>query len=323
MKSALNRCKWRFTNSLALMVLSLTAASTARAQPTFTAETLRDAAAPSGFETVALPIQSDTAASAEKSPEQWFWIWDQYGVRNVSQPTLTIVQPKPGTANGTSVIIAPGGGFAFLSWSNEGQPVAQYLADRGITVFILKYRTKPTPRNREGYAEFVRQQMRTVRKPPRRFSLAWPAATEDASQAIRYVRSNAGRWGLRPDRIGFLGFSAGAITALEFTVAAEPTDRPSFVGMIYGPMQSREIPGSPPPLFAARAVDDPLYPPIEMSLEDNFGLLGSWRASGGSVELHLFSRGGHGFGLQQNGSTSELWLDEFYKWIGSQGFLKE
>jgi acetyl esterase/lipase len=313
----------RLVRYVVMMFLLFTTAAASHAQPEFTAETLREAAPPAGFATIKLPVDTGKYVNGDNRSEQWFWIWDQYGVRNVTEPTLTIVPPLPEKANGTSVIIAPGGGFSFLSWSNEGQPVAKYLADRGVMVFILKYRTKPTPRDNEGYAEFVRQQMRKSRNPPRRFSLAWPAATEDAAQAIRYVRMNAGRWGLQPDRIGFVGFSAGAITALEFTVAAEPANRPSFVGMIYGPMHSREIPKSPPPLFAARAVDDPLYPPIEMSMEDNFGLLGSWRASGGSVELHLFSSGGHGFGMQQNGSTSELWLDEFYKWMGSQGFLKK
>jgi acetyl esterase/lipase len=208
-----------------------------------------------------------------------------------------------------------------VSWSNEGQPVAQWLAERGITAFILKYRTKPTPRDNAGYAAFVRDQIARSQSPDRRFSPLPPEAEADAKQAIRYVRQHAGRFGVDAQRVGFLGFSAGAVAGVSVATSADPADRPNFLGAIYGPLFPRVVPKSPPPLFAARALDDPLYHPLEKSLDDSFGLLAAWRANGGSVELHLYSSGGHGFGMQKNGATSELWIEQFFEWMKAQGLM--
>lgn len=301
--------------SAAVMASSLSA----QTPPPLTSETVREAAAPSGFATIDLPVDGATPAST--LPEQWFWIWDQYGVRNVTRPTLTVVPPKAGTATGAAIIVAPGGGFNGLAWSNEGAPVAQWLADRGVAVFILKYRTKVTPRDSAGYASLVADAMASSRTSGRRFSQLPPEADQDARQAIRYVRANAAEWGVDPQRVGFLGFSAGAIAGLSAATATDPADRPSFVGLIYGPLAARDVPAGPPPLFAARALDDSLYGPPDAPTDEGFGLLRNWRASGGSVEFHLYSGGGHGFGMQDKNTTSDGWIEQFHAWMMASGLL--
>jgi acetyl esterase/lipase len=136
------------------------------------------------------------------------------------------------------------------------------------------------------------------------------------------VKRNASKLGVDPNRVGVLGFSAGAITGLQLAIAQEQGDRPSFAALIYGPLAPVNVPAPPPPLFLARALNDNLYTPLQSSsLEDNFGLLSSWQAAGGSVELHLYSGGGHGFGMQNNGETSELWVEQFFKWMEARKLL--
>lgn len=288
--------------------------------PSFDANTLRVAAPPQGHQTISLPVEGVENRSLQL--EQWFYIWDQYGVRNVVQPSLTIVPAKADIATGTAVIVIPGGGFNFISWSNEGSSTAEWLAERGITAIILKYRTKTTPRDNAGYAEFVKGQIAASRSMTRRFSQPWQPAVADTVQAIRYVRKNAAQFGIDPKRVGVLGFSAGAITGLQLAIAQNPDDRPSFAALIYGPLAPVNAPASPPPLFLARSLNDSLYAPIQSSLADNFGLLSSWREAEGSVELHLYAGGGHGFGTQKNGETSELWIEQFYKWMKSRKLLR-
>lgn len=301
---------------------TLGSACPASAQFKVTADTIREAQAPVGLKVIDVPVVGGSTPAKGAAPEQWFWLLDQYSVRNVSRPTLTVVPPKTGTGNGASVIVAPGGGFAFLSWSNEGETTARTLADKGITVFLLRYRTIPTPRDKAGYANFVMQQMSRARDPNRTFSVTPPEAIADATQAVRYVRESAAQWKLDPQRIGFIGFSAGASTGLEVATASDPAGRPNFVGLVYGPMRPHAVPASPPPLFAARAINDPLYPRLSAAPDYNFGLLSDWEKAGGSVELHLYADGGHGFGTQKNGRTTEGLLDQFVRWIVAGGWLK-
>lgn len=308
---------------IALIGLVLGAAPAPAADPwAITPAMIRDAAPPAGLEVIRLPLDEAARAAAPKEGEQWYWIRDQFAVRNVVQPDLTVVAPAPGTATGTAVIIAPGGSFNFLSWSNEGLPVAQMLARRGVTAFILKYRTRATPRTRAGLATFLTESNAEGLKARRRFKPVPIEVLEDAGAAVHYVRRNAARWKLDPKRIGFLGFSAGATAGLALATAERGADRPDFAGLLYGPLMPRSVPKSPPPLFAARALDDPFYGPLDSATDENFGLLSAWRASGGSVDFHLYSGGGHGFGMQAKGTTSDQWKDQFLKWMEIRGLLR-
>ena len=306
---------------LSLLVSAVSAQSAPAQRPVFTADDIEDASSPTLGDVIAIPVGAGSSRAYIRTDqaEQWYILGNQYGVRNVTRPTLTYFRPKGGS-KGTAIIIAPGGGFNSLAWSNEGEPIAKWLADQGIAAFILKYRTIPTPRDKPGFGTFVTRQMGRLQTGGFR-ALPLPAeARADAIAAVGYLRANSARYDIDPKRIGFLGFSAGAVVGLGAAVSGTVSDRPNFLGLIYGPMFAQRVPGSPPPLFVARAIDDPLYKPASVSLEDNFGLIGKWRAQGGSVEMHLYSGGSHGFGTQVTGTTSEGWRGDFLRWVCAQNY---
>lgn len=241
-------------------------------------------------------------------------------VRNVTYPTLTPVLPKPGTANGTAVIVAPGGGFMFLSMDSEGWRVAEALADRGITAFVLKYRLSPTPKDPEAFRAGMLQLLLNLPGKAPKIELNPAIAIEDGTAALKLVRSRASEWGIDPKRVGMIGFSAGAITALSTVLEAEKdtdptTIAPAFFGYIYGPMDAVETPANAPPMFAALAMDDALFG------KENFNLVQSWRKAKRPVELHVYQGGGHGFGLGKPGTTNAMLMPEFLAWLEMQGML--
>lgn len=245
--------------------------------------------------------------------------WDQQGqdnrsVRNVSNPTLTPVLPDPAKATGAAVIVAPGGAFYALSIDSEGYKVAHWLADHGVAAFVLKYRLQETPPDpREASAVMAtRMKAATTAKP-----LETPAeALADAQSAVRLVRSRAAEWGVDPARVGFVGFSAGAMTALSVGLADDRASRPDFIAPIYPPMSARAVPADAPPMFVAIALDDPLF-----AKGKSLGLIDSWRSAGRPIEVHLYGRGGHGFGMNSRGAAARLWIDEFYAWMKDRGLL--
>ena len=233
-------------------------------------------------------------------------------VRNVSTATLTPFLPEPGRATGAAVIVVPGGAFALLAIDKEGWSVARWLADLGIAAFVLKYRLRPTPADPE---EAQRQRAAAMaRNAPRDLSTP-PQAIEDGKAALQLVRARASQWGVDPKRVGMLGFSAGAMTTLAVTLQSRPQEMPAFVAPIYGPMQKVKAPAGAPPMFAVLAADDPLFG------NEGFGLLDSWRTAGAPVEFHLYQRGGHGFGMGKEGTTTVGWLDGFRTWLDMNGFL--
>lgn len=249
--------------------------------------------------------------------EQWDIVFDLRSVRNVTRPTLTPFLPAKGKATGAAVIVAPGGAFLSLSMDNEGWPVAQWLADHGVAAFVLKYRLDETPADDQAFIAVVGERMGAAMRagaghaPP----AYQPLAIDDAQQAIRMVRARAAEWGVDPKRVGLIGFSAGAMTALETSLRNAPDARPDFVGLIYGPMSARDVPTGAPPLFAAMASNDGLF------AHDDYGLLSAWRKAGGDIEMHLYQGGDHGFGSRKIGTTSDMWPEEFYAWMRSEGLL--
>lgn len=244
-------------------------------------------------------------------------------VRNVAVPTLTVFRPAPGAANGTAVVIAPGGGFRFLSIDSEGYEVARWLAAHGVTSFVLRYRLQHTPESDAGFQQDVREmfaRLMTSRDPEdvgRQIdaSQAEPGA-QDGLQAIRVVRRRAADWGIDPHRIGILGFSAGGMVADYTALHYDPESRPDFVGSIYaGMMSPPPVPADAPPLFAAVASDDPLgLQPATVRLFD------AWLAAKKPAELHVFQAGGHGFGMNRKGTTSDHFIEEFYWWLQANGW---
>ncbi|MCR6660522.1 MAG: alpha/beta hydrolase [Asticcacaulis sp.] len=270
-------------------------------------------AQPNAIELGTGPLPGTTAKEAWHS---------QYGsvfARNVTVATLTPFLPDPAKATGAAVIVAPGGGFMTLSMENEGWQVAQALADHGVAAFVLKYRLNPTPEDM-GAFEHSMAEMFSGAARPRPPAQQDPAAAlapqiNDARAAFALVRSRAAEWHIDPDRVGMVGFSAGAMLTLSTALYGQDA-KPAFIGDIYGPLMPVTVPADAPPLFVALASDDPFF------ANAGYGLIDNWRAAKRPVEFHLFEQGGHGFGMYKKETTSTAWFDEFVLWLGMHGYLK-
>jgi acetyl esterase/lipase len=255
------------------------------------------------------------------TPESWHKQYGSLFARNVTVATLRPFLPHPKKATGAAVIIAPGGGFRTLSMENEGWIVARALAAKGVAAFVLKYRLNQTPASLEDFARppAPRPAPPTgAAAPPRTLGSDMASRIApmlaDANAAFALVRANAAKWRIDPDRIGMIGFSAGA--ALTMTTALHSTDaKPAFLGNIYGPLSAVEVPTDAPPLFVALAADDPLF-------GFNVGLIESWRKAGRPVEFHYYEQGGHGFGMYPKETTSTGWFEAFASWLKMHGYLK-
>jgi acetyl esterase/lipase len=233
---------------------------------------------------------------------------------NVTKPSLTVYRPAPGTANGTGIIVIPGGGFISLAIDHEGYQVAEWLAARGVTAFVLKYRVHPNPGFRIPSE---------LRKHPERFQVfkesfgaGIPIAIADATQTLRYLRTNAAFFGIAPDRIGMIGFSAGAITTMGAVMNDDPADRPNFAAPIYGAMDHKAPPADAPPLFIAVTEDDPAVPATE-----SVAIFARWNAALLPAELHVYEKGGHGFGMTPHGLPVDSWTVAYEAWLRSHGWL--
>ena len=247
--------------------------------------------------------------------------------RNVVIPTVTMFKPAGATANGTSLIVAPGGAFHFLMMDHEGYDVARWLTGLGVTVFVLKYRLARTPDDDSAMPAFVEELGRALPHPgPAEVEppVGTPAtedarrwAEEDGRQAIRFLRQNAIELGIDPDRIGIMGFSAGGGIAVNAALQYDALSRPDFVGAIYpGYRIVSPLPNDLPPLFIAIAADDKAVAPISSAR-----LYEDWHKTGQSVELHIFANGAHGFGMHKRNLLSDIWTELFKNWMSAQGFL--
>jgi acetyl esterase/lipase len=203
---------------------------------------------------------------------------------------------------------------------NEGSNVARALAERGVAAFVLKYRLNQTPADLD---EFARSPMGPGSRPATRPSPGEMAARiapqiADANAAFALVRANAAKWHVDPDRIGMIGFSAGAMLTMAVTLNNSNGDaKPAFIGNIYGPLGAVDVPPDAPPLFAAVAADDPIFG------QSNFGLIEAWRKAKRPVEFHYYEQGGHGFGMYDKETTSTGWFDAYVKWLGMHGYLEQ
>lgn len=238
-------------------------------------------------------------------------------VRNVSRPTLTPVLPAAGRGNGAAAVVAPGGAFVGLATESEGFAVARALAERGIAAFVLKYRVNPTPAADADAAKVAAGIIGTgLKDPDAIMALQYAPALEDGLAALAMVRRDAARYGVDPQRVGMIGFSAGAMTALSATLKAPAPARPAFLGYIYGPQVAVPVAPDAPPMFAALASDDPLF------AARGFPLVEAWRRARRPVELHYYQKGGHGFGLGKAGTTTTMLAGEFVAWLDMNGFLR-
>lgn len=249
--------------------------------------------------------------------EAWHSQYGSMFARNVTVATLTPFLPEKSKASGAAVIVAPGGGFRTLSMENEGWNVAKALQKKGVAAFVLKYRLNPTPADMAGFEQSMRQMFAgTARRPPapQDPSKALAPQLADAQAAFKLIRARAKEWNVDPDKVGMIGFSAGAM--LTVTTALYGDVQPAFIGDIYGPLSAVKVPENAPPLFIALAADDPFF------ANAGFGLIDSWKAAKRPVEFHLFEQGGHGFGMYPKETTSTGWFEAFASWLRMHGFAK-
>ncbi len=220
-------------------------------------------------------------------------------VMDVSEPTITVYKPeKP---NGACVIVAPGGGYMFMSYQTEGSQVCEWLNTVGVTGVLLKYRV-PTRDEKEPFAMPV----------------------EDARKAMQLVRRRAAEWEIDPKRVGLLGFSAGG--NLLGHAAWDAGERPDFGIMIYGGgfldatdktkfRPGFRVPNDAPPMFFAVAHDDKSNP------EEAVRLYLEYKKLSLPAELHIYAKGGHGFGMRKTGNPIDGWPQRCAEWMKSMGLL--
>jgi dienelactone hydrolase len=231
-------------------------------------------------------------------------------IRNVVEPTLTVYHPKVTNPNTAAVIICPGGGGVMLDWRNEGTNVAEWLSSHGVVAFVLKYRLAQTPEAPEDFQKFLREGAGSS------WNTSLALGIADARHAVRMIRVRAAEWNLSSDRIGVMGFSIGGFIATAIAVDQDAESRPNFVAAIYsGENSGQPVPAYAPPLFEAVAQDDPLMSQPALKL------YWTWTVAKRSAELHIFAKGGHGFGTIKQGLPVDGWLNLVSDWMVSQGFI--
>ena len=256
----------------------------------------------------------------------------RYSLSKVSHPTLTVYLPAAGTANGTAVVICPGGGYMHLAYTHEGTDVARMLNGMGIAAFLLKYRL---PSDETMVDKTI-------------------GPLQDAQRAIQLVRQRAADWGVDPGRVGIMGFSAGGHLASTAgthfgTAYIDNKDnislRPDFMVLLYpvisfndgyGHRGSRDallgphpdtsiireysnefqVTAATPPTFIVHAEDDNVVPVV-----NTLYFYEALQRNGVQAEMHIYPKGGHGFGLH-NPTTKDEWPERLREWLDASGWLK-
>jgi len=240
-------------------------------------------------------------------------------ITNVSRPTVSAYRPAKEKDTGTAILICPGGGYWNLYWELEGEEVAAWLNSIGVTGIILKYRVPRRPGEPE-------------REPARR-------PLQDAQRAVSLVRSKSKEWGLHPDRIGIVGFSAGGHLAVATATSFEkrtykPVDkiddvscRPDFAIPVYSgylkakdsdePAAGLSVPKGTPPMFLVHGGADPISDPAGSVI-----LYRELKKAGVSAELHVYATATHDFGVRPSDRPCSKWTAACEAWLREQGFLK-
>lgn len=234
---------------------------------------------------------------------------------NVSEPTLTVYPAPTDRATGAAVIVAPGGGYTILAIEHEGTQTCEWLNTLGVTAILLKYRVPK----------------REMQAPDNL------AAIQDAQRAVSLTRARAKDWGIDPNRVGMLGFSAGgnltAWACLADKRAYDPIDaadklssRPNFAALIYpayltdkgGDLKPEyRVTKDAPPTFLAHANDDPVTP-LSSAM-----LYAALTKNGVPAELHIYATGGHGFGMRKSAHPVSAWPARCADWLKTRGYLEK
>jgi len=279
----------------------------------------------------AIPLYPNSVPNSKPAPADYVEEIDKNAfIVGVTVPTITPYFTDKDKANGTAVVICPGGGYIGLSMENEGSSIAKAFNKIGVTAFVLKYRLPSD-------SIMVDQTIGPL---------------QDAQRAIQIVRQQANEWGINPNKVGIIGFSAGghlastAITHFDKVVISNKNNinlRPDFGVLIYpvitmGPKthegskdnligknasqqlmdlysNEKQVTSNTPPTFLVAAEDDDVVP-VENTLMFYHALLDNKV----KAEMHIYQAGGHGFGLY-NKTTKDFWFDRLTEWMGENGWL--
>jgi acetyl esterase/lipase len=262
-------------------------------------------------------VETDSDPKELVAGKPWLYI------SNVSQPTMTLYSPKAKNT-GAAVIVFPGGGYEILAVDLEGTEACDWLVQRGITCVLLKYRV-PAPRTEPQYGAYPQS----------------PIALEDAQRTIGLVRHHAADWHIDPHRIGVLGFSAGghlvAATSVHFDrriyAAVDAADnescRPDFAVAIYpghltygdeklNPDIRTHLTAQAPPTFLLQNEDDHVD-----GVDQSLVYYRALKNAGVPVEMHLYARGGHAFGLRPTNLPVSKWPQLVETWLATIGIISK
>jgi acetyl esterase/lipase len=255
-----------------------------------------------------------------KAPGSESWNWQEAfvnpegGMRimyNIVEPELLVYPAPKEKANGTAVIVAPGGAFHILSIDNEGIDVAKWLNEKGITAFVIKYRLVHIINNNP--FQQLQPLMSDFKKLDEINAPVVEMAKNDGIAAMKYVRENAGSYNVDPKKIGFMGFSAGGTVTMSVMMSAPQELKPNFAAPIYlykNAVLGNEMPKAITPMFIAVATDDQLG-----FVPHSIALYNEWFGAKQPVELHIYDKGGHGFGIAKKKTSSDNWTDDFENWL--------
>lgn len=266
--------------------------------------TAQDVAAPP----LEIPLYAGVAPGSESWNWEERWITGLFGtpvLQNVVRPVLQYYPADKRKAAGTAVIVAPGGSFRVLVMDHEGADIARRLSAEGVAAFVLKYRLLYTPPDAASAPAVRPQAGQSVPQ----------LAAADGQQAMRVLRQRAAEFGVRPDRIGMLGFSAGGGVTLAAVSSALET-RPNFAVPVYAPIISAAVPEGAPPLFITVAGDDRV-----VGYQGAINLYSAWRKANVPVELHIFQVGDHGF--LKKGGGADRFMDRVIDWMTLNGWLSK
>jgi len=244
-------------------------------------------------------------------------------ISGVVTPSITVYLPDASKATGTAVILCSGGGLMSHSWGSDVINMARWLNERGIAAIGLKYRTRVMggaggPRMGGG-GQALSASVTEFSKITK--SNANPDTSEsgvknidnainDALRAMEIVREHAAEWHINPDKIGYLGFSAGGGVGIGATVRADAAHRPAFIATIYGPsLIDVDVPQNAPKLFIATRGD---HHNVAAGL---VSLYLDWKRAGANAEMHLYDDGTGPFGPDDPSNTSGTWRESFYRWL--------
>jgi lysophospholipase L1-like esterase/dienelactone hydrolase len=263
-----------------------------------------------------------------KAPGSENWDWEQKelfiekinlkSIYNVVNPVLIEYLPSATNNMGTAVIIAPGGAMNFLGVDHEAADVAKWLNSKGITAFVLRYRLNHLVSDdpfKESMEMTMDKQLWNSKS-----KVTIPLAVADGLKAIEYVRNNADKYNISPKRVGMIGFSAGGIVTFGAAFSQIAEKRPDFIASIYSTHKSLEepkIPKNATPLFMTIANDD-----VHGFATDNTELYNEWQKVGNkNATLHIYEKGGHGFGLKKQNLPTDSWTERFEEWLDQHGWL--